>query len=908
MDINLAQFKYWMEQKDIEHLTPDPLFEEWFNKHREVTRGKAKGARHTNAGMNASSKEDAEQFNDGAESAAEDSYQYFVDSQITIIDALLNSSPVVRNFGNVLERITELEKSKASPFYHRNREKSNKNDALIIFLALEYCKQANISEFVFLSGNTEEFASQDDKSKIHPNIAKEYPDINIHYFKEAKDAVEFLQKKGLKLVDQFKRRPKKVAKFINIDEDIHLVDQLHQYFEARFDQWNYLPKAYWTKHYPFVVGPHEISYNQPFTLGTDNPQLYALLKGLVPSPLGYNSAISLDGVQDAQTKIYVLLKQLANNGAFFVSFGDEDNIRLQLRQDNNSCLCHDCRWRRFDISVMLSQIDFKSDDLAMMMDLGYSAYKLGHYKKSLELFVHCRRLAMKKKKYLIQFIAELNLTTLVRVVSLSNSEQDRDNMLKVVPNFDIETTIPMLPNHDQALAQKLFNDQFLDVAALVVEREAGRLRRYHRGDGFPSTNSIQYLVEAVRDTREFFVKNCIVYDDYMPFRSLFEPFFEALIASFTTKGVATMRIANLSDVDLEMVIEMGNRRTIRSVLEHYEVNKLPYQRFYKMGFANRFQRLVDELISSKNSSSQPWPTKLIRKTHVYFENMLMLACYLELNPMEVESMSKDILRFLNQLDDSRLLTTLRQDLLQFVGHNALNMPEDLHLAFYKLGIRNQRLRDEGFLQSLCSTYKVLGIQCFFPTDIIEEAFNALEASTATEWNDGIEGLICILKGQPETMERLHTCVLRRLKVSFSADFYYDVSMYVDNLPKEYEDEYVKRTGAYIQSLPAPVMEFGDGTDFDPRIDRFLNFIFMKQGVISDAVKSAIVRRGIYYDWLLNLDSFDYTHFKVSWIDHHFTVYYKRYFRTSKKLLDHFKEELKRFYSKEYSYAYCLLSI
>jgi hypothetical protein len=74
--------------------------------------------------------------------------------------------------------------------------------------------------------------------------------------------------------------------------------------------------------------------------------------------------------------------------------------------------------------------------------------------------------------------------------------------------------------------------------------------------------------------------------------------------------------------------------------------------------------------------------------------------------------------------------------------------------------------------------------------------------------------------------------------------------------------------------------------FDSRIDNFLNFCLKYNIEIPAELKTDVIKMGSYYQWLFDLDNFDYSSFNTDWLYAHFTLFFKRRFRQSLVLKEH----------------------
>ena len=92
--------------------------------------------------------------------------------------------------------------------------------------------------------------------------------------------------------------------------------------------------------------------------------------------------------------------------------------------------------------------------------------------------------------------------------------------------------------------------------------------------------------------------------------------------------------------------------------------------------------------------------------------------------------------------------------------------------------------------------------------------------------------------------------------------------------------------------PYPRLSFFSAPEYaDLRVDHFINYWFKFGYEVPLEIVNKLKETSDYYRWLLDPEYFDYSRFEDEWLQHHFTSYYKTWFRKSNRLKEYMIDKL-----------------
>ena len=267
----LPHIEFWWNNKYINIITHKVILEEW-NKHKQKRKKEFTDSLKTKYKHTA---EIVQKENLSIPQNLEPNIQ-IIDDQIRIIDKFLNNSTTLDTSDDIKIKCSDRSISKEAPYH--NKQDSTK-DAYIIFSALKHFEELG-EDLLFISANKSEFgAPQNLETEIHPELIKDYPNVNIRYFNEIGRAITELRKElPISLLPEqvSNEKSNSINDSIEIDKTKHILDQVYDYISFIKNEVNFYPITLLVNHYPFRANIDSYSYYSIFTLNIDNKQLLEL--------------------------------------------------------------------------------------------------------------------------------------------------------------------------------------------------------------------------------------------------------------------------------------------------------------------------------------------------------------------------------------------------------------------------------------------------------------------------------------------------------------------------------------------------------------------------------------------------------------------------------------------------------
>lgn len=136
---------------------------------------------------------------------------------------------------------------------------------------------------------------------------------------------------------------------IPVDRNKPVIGQLYDYLDKRFNDINFLPKKLFCIHYPIIINPNYQDRHRPFTMDTDNPELYNLFTGLQTDGQLYIG--NEDAAQEGDLKTQDLLKLLRGNFVHAITLKDGRASDLPIVA-TTSCNCAIVALSGFNLAIL----------------------------------------------------------------------------------------------------------------------------------------------------------------------------------------------------------------------------------------------------------------------------------------------------------------------------------------------------------------------------------------------------------------------------------------------------------------------------------------------------------------------------------------------------------------------------
>lgn len=822
-------------------------------------------------------------------------------SQISSIDTLLTKYAIkIDEPQNVINLIYEHQTSGKEPFH---TGKNNLKDARLIFSALNYLSTNGITTLHFVSSNLKDFGEKkQDAFAIFPQIQLQFPSIEVICFEHFKLAHEFIVENYRipKKQQELPYRKRKLNK-IFIDRNKSIIDQVHQYFSVQFEYVDILPKELFLEQYPFLLNEKVIFSRRPYTLTTDNEELYTILTGVEVAKgqlIITNESLQLNN--ETKEKLLLILRKLRDNLVFFISLRENESTTLAYEPSDVDCDCIECLYHKLRFPALFKRLDEGDANEMESLKAAYRLYKVGSFYES-AVKLQALAEARGQKKDTLTFIVNNNLRRLSSVLDFRYwQDSEAMKLTEVLSQIDIEEVISeSKASHNHKLLEFIYDSEFHDKAYARISELANKIKDLYYSRSSGSNDNTRQLIEEYTTVVLFLNKNCILFDMYSEFTSLTSLFTESIIASYASKPTLGGKLQYFDDALLKLLLLNGSDTEIRKFMQRYKVGKIEYR--FNVPESRTFYSNFSELLNSYDSIEQSPFLKLQKETY-FWDDFGVLICngiticgYLDLNKADLHQVATSILSYAS-LEKHQHYYNFNNSVDLFLTQHKSLLSTEVLLGFLRLAIAKDSMHDESVFETL--TDEIKDRNAFFTFE--EEEFEKFKNTFLFDTNTPVEGHIFRLIGyifsvlkDSSYKKQISRILTDQLKEKFDVKKFYlangfNMVDYSPDFSKLYEDEILQIADKGQHS------SIFSRTDYfsDHRLNEYFNFCFKYNLPIAQSIKVLIPQLGEYYIWLSDIDRYDYRNFNFKWLFNHFTLYYKRKYRESLILKEHIQSILR----------------
>jgi hypothetical protein len=879
----LKQIVSWQEKGNITILCGDTLKKEW-KKHREIEIQRIDKilASHVKSLKLSKLFEQTPEIGEVQLSAADK----LLRSQVLAIDKLLDTCRQIPDESSVASQVWIHRVAEKAPFH--NKLESD-NDAMILFSALADVINSGGSELIFLSSNYSDYAAPGDRSQIHPDIAAAYPKIKIVYFEKLSESVKSLTDLGLPSGRPVQLHRKPVKELILFNKKVGVVSQMETYLAKRFSDIRFLPKKLFCVHAPFILAPNHEPRDRPFTLNTDNPELYQIFSDL------QSSEVNLLGSDKTEAQVMPestagVLQHLRGNLVHAITL-NEGNL-LDLPQTSiPGCNCGVCCYRKANFGRLFLDLKDSRPSGDLTLKDAYLQYLLGDIKNSVETLKQVAELAKTDQKWLSYYIARYNLSLMPWHLRFGVATTARDQeLITSLENIHLDTDYTI--SHNESLADildYLKEGNFLDQALMDVRNLVDRIKDKQLDKNTGWTDDTRLLMDLYFETMYFIEQNYLMLDNFHNVFKLTEYFTEGLFASYASHKDLGGKLLYFSDAIIEKLVSYGNYEEIKKYRNRYKIKFAKYESEQTefalvkrlLSLLDNYQAAVDHYNQEGVEGYQAFWSKYRRMFH----NSLTLVGMMDIKPQEIDAICEQLIAFI-QLEQHIHAYELSETLSYFVRHKAEQIDHKHleNLLSYAFGPKNL---DHG---QLIRTIYNMSRNKPIRLELTHEEWEQLQAVYLVneELNRGREtiGEICILYGfLPEKTykDEITKFLIYNLKAAFSAEVYYWAV--INNIIRPTKKLTAKYDAAISDwaSKGRQLRIFEQGFYHDDDIDAYLNFCFHFKKPLDVSLSNQFSELDNYYRWVTDMDNFDYRRFEPDWLFHYQTNSYHAQFCKSKRL-------------------------
>jgi hypothetical protein len=875
---NLYILKHLVVSGQVKLLLPIALKEEW-EKHREIERKILRSAVNNHIKranlLNIQEEEQLEK---------EEQATNLLESQITMVEDLLSLSMEVPESDAAINIIfTHSKTAKKEKKHERLPPFQNKidsqNDARIIFTTLDFVKENGINDLVFLSENTDDFGSPlDPENTIHPGIASVFPSITIHYFSGIAKMLSYFEARGMTLKAAERTGQAVFKNIIRINRQAPVLDQLYEYLQKRFHELYILPKHLIVEHYPFLTGTTTIR-DQANTLFTDNETIYNLLSG------ADNASLS----DTDKTKMEQVILLLLNNNLTKVSMHGKPDAAISWNfGDLKTCNCPLCLYRSMDLLALSKKLEevVLPEIPEEKIRLAFCHYLMGNLSQAITI-LKTFELENIPVSHVSSFLVKINLRRLGNLLDFYG-EQTHEAKIIAAPlqAIDLDQQFALNAN----IADQPVLDWLKDHSYHRKTLNSLLLSTTHIRDLFNSKSSGGHedtlnLLETFQNISDFIHQNGLVSDFGGFTDSLTSAYMEGIFASLACHPNMGGKLAGFTDTIIENILLNVNAEILHKYSNRYKVRRIA-SLDGAAGFHTKWQTLFTQFPVIAESYSGSSNNLFLDRYRRIIITAFSVFSLLETTDEQTALFCTEAVKMLS---GQTLLHFYKAEaaLMFFIDKKKKQLSTDSLLLLFDLWLLNPRYRTARLLGFLADVFLEKGIA----VNISDRKFDLVKQvcyKDAAQYNEE-EGwtIMCDLSrilNRQEQKKMLQEYAEETLNREMNSSHYYEACIYglLDPLPSLTE-QYFHEISSLISKGKKELMWWNETYFHDRRIDEFFNFCFKYNITIPDDLEKSLAGFDPYYNWLLDMEVFDYTSFNAAWIQNYFSFFFKVQYRKSIKL-------------------------
>lgn len=668
---------------------------------------------------------------------------------------------------------------------------------------------------------------------------------------------------------------------IFIDKKQHLLDQMYDATSLYYKSFSYIPIRHLKLYYPFNIDGNV--YDYPFGIHTDNEDLINLWKDIYLLRKGENNENieNIKKVEKYDLKIQTIIDSLENNLIYSISKGREEVLIRQLFiQKDEKCSCIYCCYNRLDFKQLFSQLNNQSEtDLKDFIRKAYLHYKIGNFKTALSLFKECLTKAEYEQNYIYKFICSRNILILESFVHLRtkvNNEILYDLYVKVKAGLpsssQLATSGFSVAFINWINTNTFFTEAYYTISSLVdaINKDYSR---YLNG-GFSYNNNAAKLISTYYDLLSFLERNFLVYDCYLEYKTFFQKYLEGYFLCLALPSSQT--ITSINNDFIKQVIYQANPEDILEYAKKFKLKNIKYENDKSDTLSSLFRHYCDNIkhidkskIDKSNYTFSGFLNKIIN-------NFLVLFNLLDLERNVLNNFASQLCCLFENIKLNRFsfkeLFALCINKIEFISD------ENSIVLLKKI------FEYEDFATEYNTYYfqKILEIKKI-PIDSIIE-FNTLftKRISSVQHIHSYQLMIFMpifqmYKNEKEYMNSYLTNYIAN--VNLDIELYYSACIYDMIDYKLFWNTFIQESIKSIKKNPEAISFFENEDAFNPNSSfRIIADLCIRYEIDTLDEKFNEFRDiSDFYRWMLDLENYDYSNFKVEWLKTYTThVFLKRY--------------------------------
>ncbi len=680
-----------------------------------------------------------------------------------------------------------------------------------------------------------------------------------------------------------------------INSKAHILDQTYEAISKLHKEVGFYPLHLLVNQYPFKTRGKGNSYYYLGTLYTNNEELVSLIQKVTEDVITDQKILSLP---DYQNKIAFILKSLKLNKIFCVSHHNISHKKIKvispdLIDEDIKFLCD--TYRYIDC---FEKIQINSSNIKKLLKYAFVSYRLFEFTLSAKYLLKAYNLSIESDLKISAFIALYNLLKLEDSFLYANDDNTiriRNDIKETGGNSKLnELESSETKDYITWIKKGLFyhhsNEKINDALIKITEHYYLQLK-----GGISQNSNIESLILAFDEFIEFLNSTYIFFEHFHNFNKLISRYTEGVLACHAITEKGGSRLKYINDDQLAFIIRYAETDDIRKYFNRYRLSQISY-RSVKNSKLN-----IKKAINNFFESFKLFSTKGGSEKALFKSNYIRILC----NIVTVVSITSFENSYKNIISEKLIYLLEEEDFLE--GHDLK------HIGIFFSTVASSV--DSSYLHKLVSIYlsnEKKYLNYFLLDSIIlsfkniktevelgESEFSQLKILFRKHYFDNKQlgslkperliDFISIIRNE-EYKNYFGGKIEEAMSCKFHFELYYRAT--INGIIKHNQKDLYELAKKYIISVEfrkvnAPFL--GVNAERNHTLDSFINLNFAFDKKLQESDFEKISSFSAYYEWLLNLDEFNYDKFDAIWITEYATCFYYKKFYNSKKL----KNELEK---------------
>lgn len=689
---------------------------------------------------------------------------------------------------------------------------------------------------------------------------------------------------------QFLRHPAIDNNQPSIDRSQHLLDQVYELIQTLFKEVRFYPVDLLIKNYPLKKLLNYSCYYHTFNLLTDHEELVALLQSGEVTQDGhvvFADASEVAGVADAEMKFRTVYQQLFGNYIYVMRTRTKEVVLKSTR--SGQCDCAMCRFRRFDISGAINELQTPANDIQDKLKKGYLSYQLRNMLDSAKFFLEAYEDAIKEKMGITAVICVFNLMKLKKFIKEHYWDgNEHTGLLDKIKKLDLKQTVERFKNaENQPFLAWITENKFMSNAGEEALGVAHKIRNHYYtqlAGGWQSNQQSKDMISIYAELDTFLFGNYIIYDEFLEFEDVTILFVDSMYLSYAMNKDQPGRLLHFNDWLIHRLLFNAKPETLKERFSFYHIKEIDYQ---SLDGSTPFAQMVGNLFTLNKQLPAEYKNysdgriqDFTRKYERYQNNALVLAAQLKLADKDINQILEWLIKYLS--DDQHLGFDGLSALQYFIDQKSAQINAGYFAKLLEMTVTIPNLKSEDLIYLLSGCLEKYNVDFKLSSALFKQLF-VDEYQQENDQQRSSEKVITYYYKHLRTPDqrKIQTTIEKSLQKEFVVqDYYMAAVMNILSFSGAFYEQFKQLAAPKFQDERISGL-FGRNRDRSPYTDMFINLCF-KDGLDLSKAEFDILRgANSYYDWLTNLSGFDYNLFDPAWLKVYRTTYYFAEFKKQK---------------------------